>query len=135
MIGSLIDGALGLKWKIFTGLGAAGTLVAGFFWLTASIENRSLTKTITNRDATIERLNRDYATLNAEHQRQIDDLRKKADADAAKLADTQARLAAVQSSGSQARSASDHIMKAPPQGSTLEQRVLDVDARILETLK
>lgn len=130
-----------LPWKIFTGIAAAASLVLAFFLLLAHAETRSLTKTVANRDATIKTLNADVAreqqnaaTLTSTLKQVRADLEAKAAADAAKLAETTAALKTAQANTVAAR-ASAARLAAPAKGDTLDARVRDVDARLLETLK
>ena len=130
-----------IHWKILTAFGAAGALILAFLLVTARAEIRHLEKIVANRDARIEVLTSDLAQANtnvAQFKTAIADARAKmearAAADAAKLADTTVRLNAAQQT-SRTASARAAQLAAPARGDTLESRVRDVDARILETLK
>lgn len=130
-----------IQWKIATAFGVSAALILGFLLLTARMDIRSLNKTVENRDKQISVLKEDLAqartnvaTLEGAIVDQRARLEARAAADARQLADTTTRLGVAQRDAATARATAGRLA-APAVGSTLEDRVRDVDARILETLK
>lgn len=74
-------------------------------------------------------------TLKAELDRQNAAIQQQADADAAKLRDTESRLSEALKDRAKIQQQVNRMLATAPQGSTLQERVLDVDARLLENLK
>jgi hypothetical protein len=150
LIENLINGALGLKWKILTGAGVAATVIMGIALLIAYSDNAHLQKVARNQDILING-NPDTGTpgyvqklaqaeTNTQQLKSAIDAQRvafeaKAAKDAAVLADTTRLLSAAQAETRDARAAAAKLLASPAHGDTLDARVRDVDARILETLK
>ncbi len=139
-------GVAGLPWKIATGVAGLSTIVAAGFLLSAQIENRHLRKIGSELEQRINAPGTGYvsqvaqATTNVAqlktaiaHQRVLFETAAKADRD--RLARLEADIRQVRIANNKLRADSAAIAKTPPHGDTLEARVLDIDARVLETLE
>ncbi len=133
-------------WQIGA-LGAAVALltVTGYL-IAAQVENHRIASVNRQLDARISDPKTGYVVRLAQAEtntiqlkigleRQVSDLKAKAAADAARLAETDRLLKAAQADSRAARRQAADLLSRAPAGDTLEQRVLDADARILETLK
>lgn len=130
------------KTQLIIGSMSVALLATGGALLVAKIENRQLVKANTSLDTKVTGLQRDVAqaeTNTEQLKTAITDQKRqweaKAAQDAAVLAETKRRLVEAQTASRVARSEAAKILATPPQGDTLDARVRDVDARILETLK
>jgi hypothetical protein len=134
-----------LKWKISAIAGCALMLAAGVALLLGYAENRHLQKVTRNQDALINAPGTGYVARLAQSETNtvqlktaIETQRKqfeaKAAADAAVLSETARRLAAAQVLTRRAQAGAAKILATPPQGDTLDARIRDVDARLLETM-
>lgn len=142
----LIDKLQKYAWQAGAGVAVVALLTTSGFLIAAKVENNRVTSLnrvlddrITNPETgyivLLEREQTNAQTTKRALETQVADLRAAAARDAARLAETERRLSAAQRETAQARRDAARIMATPPQGDTLEQRVLDVDARLLETLK
>lgn len=143
---SLLDTVTGWKWKA-AGIGAVVILaVASFFLFQAQMQNRSLTKLNTQLDARINnpatgyvaqlaQANTNVATLKTAVERQNVTIRTNAATADRKLAALNVALAGAERRNVGLRADAARILATPPKGNTLEQRVLDIDKRVLETLE
>jgi len=133
-------------WQIGASAAAVALLVTSGFLIAAQVENHRVAELNRALDDRISNPSTGYVVKLAQAQtntiqvktaleRQVADLRAKAAADAARLAATEARLQAAQRETAKARRDAAAMLARPPQGDTLEQRVLDVDGRLLEQLK
>lgn len=122
-------------WKIVTGVTGALLLAATVMLWSARSENGRLTE---QRDSLTVQLAQEktnglqLTVAIAEQRRQFE---AKAVEDARVLADTQSKLTAAQATTASARAAAAKILKGAPKGTTLEERITDIDARLLESLK
>jgi hypothetical protein len=143
---SLLDTVTGWKWKA-AGIGAVVILaVASFFLLQAQMENRSLTKLNNQLDARINnpatgyvvqlaQANTNVATLKTAVERQNVTIRTNAATADRQMAALNVALAGAERRNVGLRADAARILATPPKGNTLEQRVLDIDKRVLETLE
>jgi hypothetical protein len=119
-----------LGFRIAGAAGILGTLLLGLLLIAAKGEIRHLTKVNQGLEERLAVCVGNTAVLENAIARQNAAMAVRAAADARKLADSTARLAAVQAA--QRRSSK---LDAAPKGDTLDARVRDVDARLLETLQ
>ena len=143
---SILDTVTGWKWKA-VGIGAGVVLaIAAFFLFQAQMENRSLTKLNNQLDARINnpatgyvaqlaQANTNVATLKTAVERQNVTIRTNAATADRKLAALNVALAGAERRNVGLRADAARILATPPKGNTLEQRVLDIDKRVLETLE
>ena len=143
---SLLDTVTGWKWKA-AGIGAVVILaVASFFLLQAQMENRSLTKLNNQLDARINnpatgyvvqlaQANTNVATLKTAVERQNVTIRTNAATADRQMVALNVALAGAERRNVGLRADAARILATPPKGNTLEQRVLDIDKRVLETLE
>jgi len=137
---------IGLRWKLVAGGGIILLLIVSGFLLYAQIENRHLARVNAELDARINnpttgllvtvaqcRTNAETAIGAVEQQNSA--LATRAAESARALADTTAKLEAAQKLTRAAESRVAVLLSRPPVGVTLEDRVKDVDARLLESLK
>lgn len=140
---------LNAPWKLAT-IGA-GVLAAilGFFLFTSTLENRSLTKQKlelvdrienphTGYVARLAQANANVVELRTAIQRQNTIIREReneARQAQAQLEQLRTRLAAAQRETAQMQERLRRFMATPPRGNTLEERVRDVDNRIMEDLR
>lgn len=133
-------------WQIGAGVAAAALLTVTGFYIAAQVENRRVTELNTILDARISdpvtgyvvklaQAETNVITVRTGLERQVAALRAAADAAEAKLHETEAALVIAQRESREAQRVAAEIMATRPQGETLEERILDVDARILESLK
>jgi hypothetical protein len=130
-----LDSILGIKWKIGTVAFGAATLVLGVQCWMLSSQVAHTTKLLKQCDADLVTSRNNATAL----QFSITDQNAKLDAlsaDSAKrLSDAAAALAAAQKGTKQAEKRSVILLNGPLTGSTLERRVLEVDAKVLESIK
>ncbi len=143
---SIIDTVTGIRWKIAAGAGVAILVIASFFLFQAQMENRHLTKLNAQLDA---RINNPTTGLNAQlaqartNSLQLESalatqnqrLREQATESNARLTALTARLTEIQRQNRQLAADRARIMATPPRGTTLDERVRDIDTRVLETLR
>lgn len=133
-------------WQIGAAGAALALLTVSGFLIAAQLENHRIASVNRQLDAQISDPKTGYVVRLAQAQtntlqlktgleRQVSDLKAKAAADAARLAETERLLKLAQADSRQARRQAADLLSRAPAGDTLEQRVLDADARILETLK
>lgn len=133
-------------WQIGASVAVVALLTVSGFLVAAQVENHRVTELNNVLDARISDPVTGYVVRLAQAQtnaitvttaleRQVADLKDAAAVAEARLNQTEANLAAAQRESREARRQSAAIMATRPQGDTLEDRVLDVDARILETLE
>lgn len=145
-IGGMVDAVTGLRWKIAAGAAALVIAAAGIWLLSLQIENRHLGKLNTNLEARINAPGIGYAAKLAQAETNaatlsgtIDTVNAKLrqqEADAAKtVGELTVQIATINRANATLRANSAHIITGKPEGVTLEARVKDVDARVLETLK
>lgn len=130
-----LDRLTALKWQIAAGAGAAISIGLSVALLTAKIEIRHLTKVndgltvdLTQSKANVATLESAIATQNAALEQMGRDA-------AAAVALSEARVEAANVARKQAERRAAALLADKPRGETLEERVLDVDARIMEALK
>lgn len=127
------------------GLGAA-LLVAGTYNVMQAVENRHLSAENTKLDTRINDPKTGYVvkltqaetnttTCTAAIGRQNAAIRAQSDRDAATIAAIQARYDAEHTTRVKAENSAAAFLAHKPQGSTLQDRVLDVDALILGDMK
>ena len=145
--GAALDGLLGgIKWKIGAVVGGIGMVGCAVALLFAHIENRHLTKVNDNLDRQINAPKVGYVArlADAEHNTALlkgeivkvnGKLKQQADESARKLAETTAIVARVQRENVTLKQQAARLLATPPKGDTLEARMRDVDARVLEGLK
>lgn len=115
-------------WKLTTALGVVASLYLGIALLVEKAENRHLEKLNTNRAKRIGILEGDLAKQNRAikaHAAEGDRLRAEA---AAALAQAQAQTAVAQD-------LANGLLAYSPKGSTTCERLLDLDRKLVETLK
>lgn len=133
-------------WQLGGVTAAIALVVASGFLIAAQVENRRLveqnrvlddaiTNTTTGYIVRLAQAETNVVTVRTALEKQVADLRATADAAEARLRETEADLAQAQRETREARRAAAEILRDRPQGETLEDRVLDVDQRILESLK
>lgn len=136
----------GQWWKLAFGLAALTSVVIGVLLVKSQIENRvivadkqKLERQITDpKTGYIARLTQAQANnVVLEHSvaTQNAAMKKLKDDSAAKLLETQRQLAAVQAENRDIMAKMHQFMAQKPRGATVEERVVDVDKRFLETLK
>jgi len=137
---------LGIREKLAVGGAAIALLIASFFLLQAQMENRSLTKLNNQLDARINnpatgyvvqlaQANTNVATLKTAVERQNVTIRTNAATADRQMAALNVALASAERRNVGLRADAARILNTPPKGNTLEQRVLDIDKRVLETLE
>lgn len=133
-------------WRIGAVGAAVGLLLVSGLLISASVENRRISAVNRALDDRISNPRTGYVvrlaqsetnakTLQTGLERQVTALRVKAEADAAKLAETERLLALAQADSRVARRRAADLTARAPVGETLEQRVLDVDGKVLESLR
>lgn len=133
-------------WQAGAVAAAVALLTVSGFLIAAQVENRRIAAVNRALDDRITNPKTGYvvklvqaetntAVVVAGLERQNAALKAKAAQDAARLAETTRLLATAQADSRVARREAAALLSRPPAGDTLEQRVLDADARILETLK
>lgn len=137
---------LGLKWKIGAIAGAVALVVASIALFSAQIENRHLLKQNAQLDARINDRSTGYiaqlaqATTNVEQLKVAIDtqnlkLRTQAAESSRKLSALTAEIADIKRDNLKLKAHAAALLATKPQGSTLEQRIRDIDRRNLETLQ
>lgn len=133
-------------WRIGAGAALAALLIVSGFLIAAQVENHRLTRINAELDARISDPRTGYvvrlaqsetnvATTRSALQKQIRDLREQADRNARRLAESERQLIVAQRETAQARREAERLLRRPPDGVTLEDRINDVDARVLEGLQ
>jgi hypothetical protein len=133
-------------WQIGAVSAGALLLAASGFLIAAQLDNNriaELNRTLDDRISNpvtgyvvkLAQAQTNVETVKQGLQRQVDGLKTKADADRKILAATEKKLAAAQIETAKARKLSAALLAEKPKGDTLEERVLDVDAKVLEMLK
>lgn len=133
-------------WQIGAITAATALVVTSGFLIAAQVENNrivALNQELDNRISnpktglvvSLAQAQTNAETVKVALTRQVDDLKIKAENDRKALAATTRLLAAAQVESSRARRQSADLMRADPKGATLEARVLDVDAKVLEMLQ
>ena len=133
-------------WQIGGAAAALSLIVVSGFLIAASVENRRITEENRVLDDRITNATTGYVvrlaqaetnvvTVRTALEKQVADLRATAEAAEARLRQTEVALADAQRETREARRAANEILRDRPQGETLEDRVLDIDQRILESLK
>lgn len=142
----MIEALVSAPWKLATvGTGIVTLALAGTLAV-VKLENHQITKLNEKLDARINDPSTGYAarlaqantnveTLKVQLAEQNDAFQKKSDADTAKLRDTEAKLTAALAARDKIQRQVDAFLAIKPRGNTLEERVLDVDGRLLEILK
>lgn len=139
-------GLLSAPWKIATGAATAATLALAAMLVVVKIDNHNLTRLNDQLDSRINDPRTGYVaqlaqattnveTLKVQLAEQTDAFQKKSDADAAKLHETEARLAAALLARDKIQQQVDAFLAIKPRGDSLEARVRDVDSRLLEMLQ
>ena len=133
-------------WQIGASAAVVALLTVSGFLVAAQVENHRVTELNNVLDARISDPVTGYVVRLAQAQtnaitvttaleRQVADLKAAAAAADARLRETEANLATAQRESREARRQAAQILNPAPRGDTLEDRVLDVDARILDSLK
>ena len=133
-------------WKIATGAAVAATLGLAVTLAVVKIDNHQLANLNEKLDARINdpstgyvarlaQANTNVETLKVQLAEQNEAFQKKSDADAAKLRDTEAKLAVALAERAKIQKQVDAFLAIKPRGNNLEERVIDVDSRLLEMLK
>lgn len=141
-----LSSILGLKWKIGAIAAALALAAAAFFLFQAQMENRHLVTENTRLDARINDRTSGYVvqlaqattnvkTLEAALNTQNERLREQATTSGQRLAELSATVTRIQRENQKLRTDATSLMATRPQGDTLEQRILDIDRRNLETLE
>lgn len=136
----------GLKWKLISGGAAAMLVVASLFLLKAQMDNRHLVKQVAQLDARINaptvgyvaklaQANTNVATLEGAVDRQNTALRTQAAASAKSLGVLSAQVANIQRENLTLKAQAARMLATKPQGSTITERITDIDQRVLETLQ
>lgn len=135
-------GLLGLNWKIGAILGGLGTIILGVACFFLRVENGQLKLKIEslNKEITVVRIDLEQARANsATLQSAVNDQNATITAiskeSQARLAEANAKLAVAQKARRSAEARAAVLLGTKFTGSTLEQRVLEVDSKVLETLK
>ncbi|WP_242136997.1 hypothetical protein [Sphingomonas sp. TREG-RG-20F-R18-01] len=142
----ILDILTGWKWKIAVGAGGLVLAAAAFFLLQAQLENRHLTKQVTQLEGRINDRTTGYvaqlaqATTNVKQlsvalDTQNEKLKTQAAQSGAELARLNAQISVIQHDNLRLKANSASLMNHDIKGDTLEQRVGDVDRALLETLK
>lgn len=137
---------MSLHWKIGAGLALALLIALSGFTGYQMVENGRLTAANQKLDAEIrdpdtgylvrlERAEGNAALALEANKLTIERLRAKATYDAEALRLMTARIAAIQLQNQKLQDDARRIMATPPRGGTLEERVRDIDSRVLESLK
>lgn len=133
-------------WKIATV--ASGAVILGLVgaMVVVKLDNRQITKLNEQLDtrindpstgyvARLAQANTNVETLKVQLAEQNEAFLKKSNADAARLKETEAKLAAALAERAKIQRQVDQFLAIKPRGNTLEERVIDVDTRLLEILK
>lgn len=143
---SILDTLTGWKWKLAAGGGILLLLAVSGLLAYAQIQNHYLAGVNAKLDDRINnkstgllvtvaqcRTNAETAIGGIQHQNAL--LLAQSDKDKAALAETTRLLAIAQAQTKKAEAQAAVLLATKPRGATLEARVRDVDARLLETLK
>lgn len=133
-------------WKLATIVAGVVTLGLTATLVVVKLDNRQLTKLNEQLDerinnpstgyvARLAQANTNVETLKVELAQQNEAFKKKSESDAARLRDTEAKLAAALVERARIQRQVDAFLAIKPRGNTLEERVVDVDTRLLEILK
>lgn len=144
MFGVPIPGGA-MLWKIATGGAAILALVLGFFLLTTTLENRSLTKQRDKLSLSITDPNTGYiarltqsrtnvVTLEGAIKTQNEAYEKQSKAAQAELARLKKELSAAQAETRASERRLSQFLATKPKGNTLAERVTDIDNRVLKDL-
>jgi hypothetical protein len=136
----------GLLFKIGLGVAAVASLVMAYFLFTMSIENENLVKERDRLSLSITDPNTGYIArltqsrtnvvyLEQAIKTQNEAFKRQSDASKAELERLKKELAAAQARTRAQEKRLAAFMATKPQGVTLEERVTDIDNRILEDLK
>jgi hypothetical protein len=143
---SIIDTLTGLKWKLAAGAGIVSILIISGFLAYAQIENRHLAAVNGQLDSrindpktgllvTVAQCHTNAATAVGAVKQQNTALVEQSKKDQAALTETTRLLAIAQAQTKKAEAQAAVLLATKPRGATLEARVKDVDARLLETMK
>lgn len=143
---TFLSKVVGLKWKLIAGAASVSLLGVGFLLAVAQMDNRHLSKINDGLDARINDKNTglvvqlaqaatNAATLKVSTERQTTELKARAAEDRTRLEAATAALAIAQRKTRVAEARAAILLSQPPRGDTLDARILDVDARLLEMLK
>lgn len=146
MIGKLIHGLTSVKWQALTGLATVAALGLSVALMIEKVESRHQRKLATNYYALIHDKNTGYiaqlaqmrsnlAALQGSLDQQSAAVRKISAESEARLADAAQKLVAAQQATKRAESRVAVLLSNPPRGNTLEARILDVDARVMEAVQ
>lgn len=130
-----LDRLTALKWQIAAGAGAAISIGLSVALLTAKIEIRHLTKVNDGLTVDLTQSKANVATLESAIATQNTALEQMGRDAAAAVALSEARVEAANVARKQAERRAAALLADKPRGRTLEERVLDVDGRIMEALK
>ena len=122
-------------WQIGAGAAALVALGLAGSLLVAKIENRTLTKQLDQQGKALSQARSNVTTLEAAVAKQNAEIERQGRLAAERLARTEAALAEAAVGRRDAERRSAGLLKNPPKGDTLDARIRDVDARILEALK
>lgn len=135
-----------LSSRLFGYGAAAGLVIMAVLYAYALLDNRHLnrvnsqldariTDPVTGYERRVAQANTNVENLKVAIERQTAEWKTQSAAAAATLAETQRRLDNAQAATKKAEARSAVLLSRPPVGDTLEARIKDVDARILESLK
>ena len=122
-------------WQIGAGAAALVALGLAGSLLVAKIENRTLTKQLDQQGKALSQARSNVSALEAAVAKQNAEIERQGRLAAERLARTEAALAEAAAARRDAERRSAGLLKNPPKGETLDARIRDVDARILEALK
>lgn len=125
----------GQIWKIATGVSTAALIALSAFTYSEWRENQRLDAKATQLTVEIARATADRDSLRGSIERQTAAFRERAAEDARNTAELAAQLERLQSENRTLTEQARRLLSRPPQGNTECERLLDVDARVLETLK
>ena len=140
---SFISDITSAPWKMATIGAGVLTLIMGGFMVSTHFQNNRLEEQIEELNASINdpktgyvaqlvqaKTNFENVKQELEYQNRV--FEEKSARDAAQLAETKRQLAAAQAATRAAERKIASFLATPPQGDTLEERILDVDRRALE---
>lgn len=133
-------------WKLAAGGAVAVTLGLAATLVVVKIDNNQLANLNAQLDARINDPSTGYVARLAQATTNVETLKaalveqntvyqRKSDADAARLRETEAKLAVALIERAKIQKQVNAFLAIKPRGNTLEDRVLDVDTRLLEMLK
>ena len=134
-----------LIWKAATGLAVAAVVALSIMLVIAQresadllVQRNELQKQINDPQvglvARLQQSQQNVATLRTSFERQIVVMRERAEADRVALENTRRQVVAANARAAAAERAAQRFAARPIRGNTLEERVRDVDARIMEEL-